>query len=101
MAPRTAMITTAAMAKLRIAKALWPKTPKMASPNQPFRGFGCSTESTTTLRGHAAARLAAPQLNPRDLEEVVQLAVGQLRHQSGEEGAAGFADFRMIQRAGA
>src|SRR5215831_16122273 len=53
-APSTAMRTTAKTAKLSTASALWPKILKTTSPNQPLRGFDCSTESTTTLTGHGS-----------------------------------------------
>src|SRR3984893_4045127 len=45
-------------------------------------------------------RITTPTLHAGDLEEVVQLLVGQLDQQAGEKLSAGFADRRVTQRAG-
>ena len=44
-------------------------------------------------------RIATPTLNAGDLEEVVQLLVGQLNDQIGEKLSAGFANHWITQRA--
>src|SRR5688572_8172823 len=46
------------------------------------------------------ARIARAQRHAGDVEQVVDLLVGELRQQAGQEGTPLFADRRVIQRTG-